>query len=261
MSRVTHFFRELRARLSPKPPPPPTLNDHIRNILRGLRRYNFEALKPLFGKKTWHKYLDVDRYVPVSVTICDEAGLIGARPQRILDIGCGSGLFLYSARHFGHDGIGIDIETGVMAAMAKLLKIKREIERVSAFTPLKRRGRFNLIVCLGTQFDHPNPKAGQTQWGVEEWAYFLSDLRSQLYPRGRVFLRINKGKQARQDDELLYNMDVHRALKHGHLHGIAYHLDSDGLDTAIANLNVGPASYSKPLPDTHVSPSPPRFLN
>jgi SAM-dependent methyltransferase len=261
MSRVTRFFRHLHLRLTVKPPPK-TQADHVKDILRRLRRYNFEALRPLFGKKTWLKYLDVDRYVPVSVSICDEAGLIGARPQRILDIGCGTGLFLYCARHLGHDGIGIDIETGVMAAMAKLLKIEREIERVLAFTPLKRRGRFDLIVCLGTQFDHPNPTAGRTQWGVAEWAFFLSDLRSQLYPGGHVFLRINKGQQARQDDEILYNLDLHRALKHGHLHGIAYHLDSDALDTAIANLTV-----SSILPDRRHplgerdGPSPSQFLN
>jgi len=247
MSRITKALRRIRSSLSstkpaprrttPRDPAPRKPNDYVADILKKLRTTDFELLRTRFPESSWHKYLNIEKYVPVSVSICKKTGLIGARPRRILDIGCGTGLFLYCARHFGHDGVGTDIETGMMAEMAQMLGVERRIEAVLSYTPIGVPGTFDLITCMGTQFDHANEDKGRKQWGTAEWLFFLSDLESHLTDEGRVFLRINRGQAARAVGKLHYNDDLASALKHGHLHGIAYLFDRPALAAAIKNLS------------------------
>lgn len=264
MSRLSRAIRRFRARLLPSLPlrrasttsvaraeplsrrPERHNPDYAREVLDTLKGYDFESLRVRFPQSTWHKYLNLEKFVPTSISICKKTGLIGAKPQRILDIGCGTGLFLYCARHFGHDGVGTDIETTMMAEMAKMLGVERHIEAVEAFTPLAIPGTFDLITCMGTQFDHANESKGRKQWGTGEWTYFLRDLERRLTPQGRIFLRINRGQQARADGRRLYDSDLVAALDHGHLHGIAYLFDRDGLSTAISNLAAAGGDADRP---------------
>jgi SAM-dependent methyltransferase len=213
-------------------------------IIAGLAGKDFEALRSKFPRSVYAKYLDLQKFVPVSVGFCEEAGLIGEFPQRILDIGCGTGLFLYCARYFGHDGVGTDVETGLMAEMAAMLGVPRTIEAVRPFVPMRTSEQFDLVTALGTKFNNASATDG-SRWRCAEWHYFLSDVEQHLTEDGHVFLRINRGERARAEGALSYDPDLQAALAPGHLHGIAYRFDRQGLRRAIENLNSATDSVAK----------------
>lgn len=192
----------------------------------------------------WRKYLDFEEYVPFTIGVCRRLELPGAAPLRILDIGCGTGLFLYCARHFGHDAVGIDIENELMAEMAERFDVDRRIAPVRPFAPIGIDGSFDLITCMGTQFDRVRTEQGRQKWGCEEWHFFLADLERHLSPTGRLFLRINRGVEARLQRRYFYNEDVHAALLHGYQRNIEYLFDRQGVARACENLQ---ASIGRPV--------------
>jgi SAM-dependent methyltransferase len=143
------------------------------------------------------KYLNFDRFVARDVAYCRLLGLDRMPPARILDIGCGTGLFLYAVKHFGHRGVGIDIEDEFYRRMAAKLGVDRRIEPVTPFVPLRVDGPFDLITAIATTFDrYYAAEDGMPHlrglWGASEWAFFLKDLQRLLTPDGRVFLKLNK---------------------------------------------------------------------
>jgi SAM-dependent methyltransferase len=227
VSRITSFVRGLSRRR------------HVNRILSEVDQESLETLCIRYRDAVWSKYLDLQTYVPITVEFCQSLGLIGRQSRNILDIGCGSGLFLHCAQHFGHRGVGIDIENDLLAEMAHLFAVERRIERVSAFTPLSAEGPFDLVTAMGTMFNRPNAKADEGRWGTPEWRFFLLDLERRLSPDGRVFLRINRGKEARVRKVDFYDERVHRALGHAHRGGISYLFDRAALRRAIDNLEHG----------------------
>src|SRR4030095_528368 len=58
----------------------------------------------------WPKYLDLDRWIKVNIRRIRQVELDLARPKQILDLGCGSGYFLYIAQLLGHPGAGLDMD-------------------------------------------------------------------------------------------------------------------------------------------------------
>src|SRR5688572_30855050 len=118
----------LRALLPQTAPEPPEAA-----ILASLAGRDFGAIRNRHPHSRYFEYLDIPRYVKNRVEKCRKLDLIGAAPQKILDIGCGSGLFLYCARHFGHPGIGTDVEEGLMGEMAAILGVERRIDPVRSF--------------------------------------------------------------------------------------------------------------------------------
>jgi SAM-dependent methyltransferase len=224
LSRLTSFLNSLRRR------------PHVKRIIASIPEKDLETLRAEYPDAGWFKYLDMQTYVPIAVRHCQQLNLMDVPPKQILDIGCGTGLFLYCARHFGHRGIGIDIENDLLRDVARLLNVDRRIESVKAFEPLSVEGAFDLVTAMGTQFDLPNLNIGEGRWGCVEWRYFLSDVERRLLPTGRVFLRINRGREARAEGRNYYDEQVHRALFHGRLGGISYLFDRGGLRRAIDNL-------------------------
>ena len=84
-------------------------------ILRSLAGIDIQKLSAKYPDARWGKYANLQKFVPFQVRLCAIGGLIGAAPMHILDVGCGGGIFLRCARHFGHDGIGIDVEDPFLA--------------------------------------------------------------------------------------------------------------------------------------------------
>jgi len=56
------------------------------------------------------KYLRLSESVEDAVRNAGLLGLLHAAPLRVLDLGCGAGLFLYTLRHRGHEVPGMDLD-------------------------------------------------------------------------------------------------------------------------------------------------------
>ncbi|PYL25481.1 MAG: hypothetical protein DMF37_04770 [Verrucomicrobia bacterium] len=138
----------------------------------------------------WPKYLDLDRWIGISIRRIREIELDLARRKRILDLGCGAGYFLYIAQLLGHSGLGLDVDSVPMFSdITRLLGVRRVIQRIRAFDPLPVLGaKFDLVTAFMICFNNHK----QTNlWGVPEWEFFLDDLSRHLAPRGRVWLELN----------------------------------------------------------------------
>ena len=208
-------------------------------ILSELDRPEFAALRAKHQGDLWEKYLNFDKYVPFNVRLCHQIGLHKTRPLRLLDIGCGGGLFMYCAKYYGHEPLGLDVEDKLLGEMAEAFGVERRIGPVHAFQPVSIEGRFDLISCIGTVFDwisSPGSDDGKG-WTPREWRFFLSDLRSRLLTKdGRVYLRLNRGEEAKSKGEYFYDDRLRLAFEHGHLRSSEILLDRVGLDLAIDRL-------------------------
>jgi SAM-dependent methyltransferase len=84
-----------------------------------------------------NRFEDADYWVAVNVERAQDLWLDRAPPLRILDLGCGAGFFLYVARLFGHDAIGLDTDhEPLFRATTELLNVRRVIARIEPFVPL-----------------------------------------------------------------------------------------------------------------------------
>lgn len=143
------------------------------------------------------KYLEVEKRLRINIERAQDLELDRLPPQRILDLGCGGGFFLFVARQLGHDGLGIDVAgVPVFDALVELLQVERKVHRITAFEPLPKLGRkFDLITAFATAFQ--GGKEDPWRWGAAEWDFFLNDLGSHLNPAGTIFLDLNAAYDGR----------------------------------------------------------------
>jgi SAM-dependent methyltransferase len=139
----------------------------------------------------WPKYLDLERWMEINVGRVRDLGLdLGGR-KRVLDIGCGTGYFLYICKYLGHDVLGLDLdEEPGFTEMVDLLGLKRKIWRIEAFQLLPDLGpKFDVIAAHMICFNgHKSDKL----WQIPEWEFFLNDLSRHLEPRGQICLELNR---------------------------------------------------------------------
>jgi SAM-dependent methyltransferase len=151
----------------------------------------------------WPKYLEIERWMEINLKRVRDLGLdLGGR-KRVLDIGCGTGYFLYICQYLGHDvlGMDLDIEPG-FREMVNLLGVKRVIWRIDACEPLPDLGpKFDVIAAHMICFNgHKSDKL----WKIAEWEFFLDDLaENHLQPDGQVCLELN-----REYDDSLYTPEL-----------------------------------------------------
>jgi SAM-dependent methyltransferase len=218
--------------------PRSTLDDDVAAIGKSLLESNWlKELRVKHSGAHWYKYLDIEKYLPFNVRLCRMIGLHQMEPQRILDIGCGGGLLMYCARYYGHDPVGIDIEDELLGDLAAALGVERRIAPVLAFQPVPMSGPFGLITCIGTVFERQNVSDPQGWWSSAEWKFFLSDLQRLLTPDGQLFLRINRGVEAKATGKHFYDESLEKALAHGVVRASEVLLDRAGLKLAIERLD------------------------
>ena len=102
------------------------------------------------------------------------------KPSRILDIGCGFGLFSHIASYHGHTVESIDMPntSPILKEAAKLLKIKKHEFVVKKNIPLlKFKKKFDVVNASQIFF---NGHASDNLWDVDEWKYFLLDLHDNI---------------------------------------------------------------------------------
>ena len=150
----------------------------------------------------WPKYLDLDRWIGVTIKRIHQLELDVARPKQVLDLGCGAGYFLYIAQLLGHSGVGLDMDRLPMfREITRLLGVRRVVQRIETFRPLPNFGqKFDVITAFMICFNnHKMPGL----WGIPEWEFFLNDLAKYLKPRGRVWLELNQ-----EYDETFYTPEL-----------------------------------------------------
>ena len=102
------------------------------------------------------------------------------KKTKILDIGCGFGLFAHLAEFNGHhvDSIDMPNASPILKDAAKLLKIKKHEFKIEKNTPLpKFKSKYDLVTAYQIFF---NGHATKELWGVEDWKYFLMDIHDNI---------------------------------------------------------------------------------
>jgi len=155
--------------------------------------------KELNKRKT--KYFNIDFQIWNHLRHAIILQLDKSKPIRILDIGCGGGMFSIVSAYFGHEVIGIDAPGKFHADVAAVLGVKRKEHLIRPLEPQPSfGGPFDLITAFATKFDHhtfeyyKNGLKKEMLWSDEEWSYFLLDLSKQLNNGGRFFFKLNNMK-------------------------------------------------------------------
>ncbi len=137
------------------------------------------------------KYLDWRTWLAYNVRRIRALDLDRGRARRVLDLGCGSGYFLYICKLLGHEILGLDVgDMEMFNEMTRLLAVPRVIWRIKGFEPLPDLGApFDAVsahlICFN---DHKHANL----WGPAEWDFFLDDLKRHLRPRAQIWFELNQ---------------------------------------------------------------------
>lgn len=145
------------------------------------------------GKNRAH-YLDLESTFRRLLPRFNTLDLYTAFPRRILDIGAGPGHFSYLCRHFGHDCLSLDLPSRpLFSAMRKWFGSECIEHRIRAQQPLPPfRCRFHWVTALHVQFNKKLKGEQRHLWEIDDWCFFLDDLRDNvLVPGGGFLLRPN----------------------------------------------------------------------
>jgi SAM-dependent methyltransferase len=146
------------------------------------------------------KFLDLDAWLDINLKRAGELGLLDSAPQRILDLGSGTGQFLFVCETLGHQAMGVDLpyavqthpEREIFEEMPPAFVVSVRREAIQSMTPLTVDGTFDLITSFMVCFN--NHKL-ESEWGRAEWSFFVDDMVSRLNPGGRLALRLNHNEE------------------------------------------------------------------
>ena len=168
------------------------INRTAAKVLKEMRQNGIDAIQERLkdSSEIAVKYLEVDWHVRHVVREAARLNLLSSPPLRVLDIGCGTGSFLYVLRSVGHKVFGLDLgDSEVYNEMIEFLKLPRIIHRISKFQRLPEfEAKLDLITAYSVCFDMHHC---DEVWGPEEWAFFLMDCQARLKSGGRIFLNFN----------------------------------------------------------------------
>jgi SAM-dependent methyltransferase len=140
------------------------------------------------------KYTDIDHYLRLNRERVQDLRLHRTAQQRVLDLGCGGGFFLYILKRLGHDVLGVDTdEHALYGELTELFGVPRVVWRIKPFEPLPDLGRrFDWITAFSIAFD--TTRGGEERWGPGEWNFLLEDLHDRhLTPGGKMYFALNPG--------------------------------------------------------------------
>ncbi len=185
-----------------KSPPKLSLAQRVQRIIDGVDQARWQQLRERWlegGDYTYRdhypKYFDLARWLPGAVKAAGQAGLIGAAPRRVLDIGCGAGLFGRVCRDLGHEHVGLDIGNPMFRDMCAALGVTDLVHPVVRQERLPADLRsFDAIVALAATFYWneivDNAKI-EANWQLADWLFFLADLRGRLNEGGVFLIKLN----------------------------------------------------------------------
>jgi SAM-dependent methyltransferase len=140
------------------------------------------------------KYLEVEKWLTTNIRRVLNLGLDFQPRKRVLDLGSGAGYFLHVCNRLGHDVLGLDLPdptAGWYGEIFELFGVRRVISRINPFVPLPDMGpRFDYVCGFMICF---NDHQGENPWDIDQWRFFLDDLRTHLKPRAIVWFELNPG--------------------------------------------------------------------
>lgn len=148
-------------------------------------------LREIQRRYAGQKYADVDHWLRVNRERVQDLELHRAPPQRVLDLGCGGGFFLFILKRFNHSVVGLDVDrSSLFAELLDVFGVPRIVFEIKPFEPLPDLGQqFDWITAFSIGFDRdPETRA---RWGVKEWDFLLRDLQRHLAPDGKIYLAVN----------------------------------------------------------------------
>lgn len=161
-------------------------------------------------EKNYSKFFDLDRFVPYHLRMVRALDLDLPGPsKKVLDIGCGSGIFLFLCQCFGHQGLGIEIESEMYRKMADILGVKLRISPVLANQPMPEDlTGFDVISAIAIKFDRLDwGPQDATPWALGEWEFFLNDMAKRLNPGGKMLMKPNYAVQPTETKPGIYFED------------------------------------------------------
>ena len=165
-------------------------------FLEGLDQGEWSRLREEYphrpGARRINRYDDFNYWIGINIERAQDLWLDRSPPLRILDLGSGAGYFLHVCNRLGHHATGLDIDDEpLFRGTTKLLGVERILHRIEPLTPLPTLGKFDLITAHRICFNRlGRNEAGEwNEWSVQEWKYFLDDVRANLLNSGgRVVL-------------------------------------------------------------------------
>lgn len=158
-------------------------------VLSGLDQ---KLLQEIQARHAGEKYADVDHWLKVNRERVQDLKLHRSAPQRILDLGCGGGYFLFILKRFNHSVLGLDVDReSLFRELLEVFEVPRIVCEIKPFEALPSLGQqFDWITAFSIGFDRQNgdPNA---RWSPKEWDFLLRDLQRQLAPGGKIYLAVN----------------------------------------------------------------------
>lgn len=148
-------------------------------------------LREIQNRYSGEKYADVDHWLRVNRERVQDLKLHRCPSQRVLDLGCGGGYFLFILKRFNHSVLGLDVNREpLFRELLEVFGVPRTIFEIKAFEPLPDLGqKFDWITAFSIGFDRQCDT--KTRWGAKEWDFLLHDLQRHLAPGGKIYLAVN----------------------------------------------------------------------
>lgn len=149
----------------------------------------YRALQAEMPDAEWQKYFDLDKYIMRNVERIFALDLQQGEKLNILDLGCGTGLFMAACREFGHRPFGINLADPLFDRTLEIFDLPWLEHRVTYDQPLPELsgGPFDLITGFETYFDKTDGKP----WETRHWQAFFAGLKPQMHAKSRIYLKLN----------------------------------------------------------------------
>jgi len=157
-------------------------------VLAGLDQIRLAEIQKRYAGE---KYADVDQWLRVNRERVQDLKLHRSSPQRVLDLGCGGGFFLFILKRIGHSVLGLDVdESPLFNELLEVFGVPRTVFRIQPFESLPNlEQRFDWITAFSIGFDRS--RATNSRWEPGEWDFLLRDLQRRLASGGKIYLTLN----------------------------------------------------------------------
>ena len=157
-------------------------------VLEGIDQNRLNEIQKRYAGQ---KYADVDHWLRVNRERVQDLKLHRVPPQRVLDLGCGGGFFLFILKRFQHSVLGLVVDQSpLFTELLEVFAVPRTIFKIQPFEPLPNlQQQFDWITAFSIGFDRY--RETNSRWGPREWDFLLRELQLRLVPGGKIYLALN----------------------------------------------------------------------